>query len=138
MKQLEYTMNNLYGLVKPYGKFEADELCFVVEEDYDYINELSYVTDELNDALSKAKENDYEIFVYEKRLAKDCLNTNKIFEAMLENLEEEGLDIGYVIAGDEENAEKDFTEFVEKWFNKYVGTYWFSDRFLGRLKIEEK
>jgi hypothetical protein len=133
---VEYTMNNLYGLVKPYGKFEAEELCYVVEVDYDCIdNELSYTTDNLSQALSKAKENDDKIFIYTKKFAKDCLNTHKIFEDTLENLEEEGLDIGFVIGGIEEYAEEKFTELINIWFKKYVGNdYWFPDRLLGTLK----
>lgn len=85
MKQLEYTSKNLYGWFKP------EEVCFVVAKSYDYVNELSYITDDLNDALSFAKENDYEIFVYEKRLAKDCLNTQLLFRNMLDNIKEEGV-----------------------------------------------
>jgi hypothetical protein len=108
-----------------------------VEKDYDYIDELSHVTDDLNDALDEAKENDYKIFVFEKKFAKDCLYSDKIFQDMLETLEEEGLNIGYVIGGDEENAEKEFTALVEKWFEKYVGNnYWFTDRLLGTLRLD--
>lgn len=132
MKELtEYTINNLYGWFKP------EEICFVVEKNYDYIDEVSYITDDLNDALSEAKENDYKIFIFTKKFAKDCLYPDKIFRDMLENLEEEGFDIGYVIGGDEENAEKDFTNLIHKWFEKYVGNnYWFTDILLGTLKVE--
>lgn len=131
MKLVEYTTKNLYGEFKPEG------ICFVVEKDYDYIDELSHITDDLDDALSEAKENDYKIFVFEKKFAKDCLYSDKIFQDMLETFEEEGLDIGYVIGGDEENAEKEFTALVEKWFEKYVGNnYWFTDRLLGTLRLD--
>ena len=43
------------------------------------INELSYLTGDINTALSLAKENDYNIFVYKKKFAKDCLDTYSIF-----------------------------------------------------------
>lgn len=133
MKLVEYTTKNLYGLFKP------EEICFIVEESYDYIDELSHITDDLNDAVSEAKENDYKIFVFEKKFAKDCLYPDRIFQDMLENIQEEGFDIGYVIAGDEENAEKEFTELVKKWFEKYVGnTYWFTDRLLGTLRLDKE
>ena len=133
MNQLvEYTTKNLYGEFKP------EEICFVVEIDYDYIDELSYITDKLDDALDEAKENDYKIFIFTKKFAKDCLYSDKIFHDMLETFEEEGLDIGYVIGGNEENAEKEFTALVEKWFEKYVGNnWWFTDRLLGTLRTEE-
>lgn len=131
MKLVEYTTKNLYGEFKP------EEICFVVEKDYDYIDELSHITDDLNDALDEAKENDYKIFVFEKKFAKDCLYTDRIFQDMLENLEDEGLNIGYAIGGIEEEAEKEFTELVKKWFEKYVGnTYWFTDRLLGTLRLD--
>lgn len=138
MKELtEYTMNNLYGLVKPYGEFEADELCFIVEVDYDCIDELSYITDKLDDALSKAKERDDKIFIYTKKFAKDCLNTQKIFEDMLENLEEEGLDVDFVLGGIKEYAEEKFTELTNMWYEKFVGdNYWFYGRLLGTLRLD--
>lgn len=138
MKELtEYTMNNLYGLVKPYGEFEADELCFIVEVDYDCIDELSYITDKLDDALSKAKENDDKIFIYTKKFAKDCMDTERIFQDMLENLEEEGLDRNYMLYHMEESGKKEFAEMVEKWFSKNIDqTYWFYDRLLGTLRLD--
>lgn len=130
-------MNNLYGLVKPYGEFEADELCFIVEVDYDCIDELSYITDKLDDALSKAKENDDKIFIYTKKFAKDCMDTERIFQDMLENLEEEGLDRNYMLYHMEESGKKEFAEMVEKWFSKNIDqTYWFYDRFLGTLRLD--
>lgn len=132
MKELvEYTTKNLYGLFKP------EELCFVVEIDYDCIDELSYITDDLDDALSEAKERDDKIFIYTKKFAKDCLYPDRIFQDILENLEEEGLDIGFVIAGVEKDAKEEFAELINKWFEKYVGNdYWFSDRFLGTLRLD--
>lgn len=131
MKLVEYTTKNLYGEFKP------EEICFVVEKDYDHIDELSHITDDLNDALDEAKENDYKIFVFEKKFAKDCLYTDRIFQDMLENLEDEGLNIGYAIGGIEEEAEEDFAKLINKWFEKYVGNnYWFTDRLLGTLRLD--
>lgn len=133
MKQLEYTSKNLYGWFKP------EEVCFVVAKSYDYVNELSYITDDLNDALSFAKENDYKVFVYEKKFAKDCLNTQLLFRNMLDNIKEEEFDTDYVPNCIKKEGEKEFSELIEKWFDKYIGnTHWFADRLLGMLKIEEK
>ena len=48
MKQLvEYTIKNLYNEFKP------EEVCFVVAKSYGYINELSYLTGDINTALYK-------------------------------------------------------------------------------------
>lgn len=130
MKELvEYTMNNLYGLFKP------EEICFVVELDYEYISELSHITDDLNDAVSEAKETNSKIFVFTKKFTKDCMDTERLFQDMIENLEEEGLDRNYVLYHMEENGKKEFEEMVEKWFKKNIDqTYWFTDRFLGTLR----
>lgn len=132
MNQLvEYTMNNLYGEFKP------EEICYIVERDYDCIDELSYITDDLENAVSEAKENDYKIFIYTKRFAKECLYPDIIFQNMLESLKKEGWDISEILVGVEENAEKDFAELVEKWFEKYVGnSYWFYGRLLGTLRLD--
>lgn len=132
MKELvEYTAKNLYG------EFKLEEICFVVEESYDNIDELSYITDDVNDALSEAKENDYKIFIYTKKFAKDCLNTHRIFEDMLENLEEEGLDRSYVLDHTKRSGRKEFAKVINKWFKKYVrNDYWFSDRLLGTLRLD--
>jgi len=128
---VEYTTKNLYG------EFKSEEICFVVEIEYDCINELSYITDDLDDALSEAKENNYKIFIYTKKFAKNCLNTRRIFEDMLEDLEEEGLDRSYVLDHTKRSGRKEFAKLINKWFKKYVrNDYWFSDRFLGTLRLD--
>ena len=69
MKQLaEYTTKNLYSEFKP------KEICFVVAKSYKYVNELSYITDDMNDALSFAKENGVSVII----LAGDTFDTGKI------------------------------------------------------------
>ena len=133
MKHLEYTTKNLYSEFKP------EEVCFVVAKSHDYVDEFLYITDDLNDALSFAKENDYKVFVYEKKFTKDCLNTQLLFRNMLDNIKEEGFDTDYVPNYIKKEGEKEFSELIEKWFDKYIGnTHWFADRLLGMLKIEEK
>ena len=134
MKQLvEYTTKNLYGEFKP------DEICFIVEKDYDYIDELSYITDDMNDALSFAKENDYKIFIFEKKFASDCLYSDVLFNDMLDDFEDDGLDSSYLLNRIGADGKKEFKELIENWFDKYISNdYWFADRLLGMLKIEEK
>ena len=134
MKQLaEYTVNNLYDL------FKLEEVCFIVEKDYDYIDELSYITDDVNDALSFAKENDYKIFIFKKKYAVDCLYPDMLFEYMLDDLEEDGLDSSYLLNYIGADGKKEFKELIEQWFGKYVGNdYWFADNLLGTLKVDDK
>ena len=134
MKQLvEYTTKNLYSEFKP------EDVCFVVDKSYDYVNKLSYITDDLNDALDEAKENDYKIFVYSKKLAIECLDTDLLYNNMIENVQEEGFDIETMIYDIKEDASEEFSTLLKAWFAKYFdNTYWFADRLLGMLKIEEK
>ena len=129
MKLVEYTTKNLYGEFKP------EEVCFVVDLDYEYISELSYITDDMWDAVDEAKETNSKIFVFTKKFTKDCMDTERLFQDMIENLEEEGLDRNYVLYHMEENGKKEFAEMVEKWFRKNIDqTYWITDRLLGTLK----
>ena len=101
MKQAEYTTKNLYS------KFKPEDVCFVVAKSYGYINELSYLTDDMNDALSFAKENDYKIFVFKKKFASDCLYPDMLFQNMLDDLEDEGLDSSYLLNYIGEDGKKD-------------------------------
>ena len=129
MKLVEYTTHNLYGEFKP------EEVCFVVDLDYEYISELSYITDDMWDAVDEAKETNSKIFVFTKKFTKDCMDTERLFQDMIENLEEEGLDRNYVLYHMEENGKKEFAEMIEKWFRKNIDqTYWITDRLLGTLK----
>jgi hypothetical protein len=129
MKLVEYTTKNLYGEFKP------EEVCFVVDLDYEYISELSYITDDMWDAVDEAKETNSKIFVFTKKFTKDCMDTERLFQDMIENLEEEGLDRNYVLYHMEENGKKEFAEMIEKWFRKNIDqTYWITDRLLGTLK----
>ena len=130
MKQLaEYTTKNLYSEFKP------EDVCFVVAKSYKYVNELSYITDDMNDALSFAKENDYKIFVFKKKFASDCLYPDMLFQNMLDDLEDEGLDSSYVIDLIGDKGVEEFKKLIEQWFNKYVGNdYWFAGEPVGVLK----
>ena len=130
MKQLaEYTTKNLYSEFKP------KEICFVVAKSYKYVNELSYITDDMNDALSFAKENDYKIFVFKKTLASDCLYPDMLFEYMLDNFEDDGLDSAYLLNCIGEDGTKEFEKLIEQWFDKYIGNdYWFAGEPVAVLK----
>ena len=129
MKQLaEYTTKNLYSEFKP------EDVCFVLAKSYKYVNELSYITDDMNDALSFAKENDYKIFVFRKKFASDCLCTYRLFQNMLDDLEDEGLDSTYVLNYIGLDGTEEFKKLIEQWFNKYVGNdYWFAGEPVGVL-----
>lgn len=62
MKHLaEYSAKSLYGF------FKKEEICFVVEKKFEWIDDTSDVTDDLKEAKELAKENDYQIFIYTKK-----------------------------------------------------------------------
>jgi hypothetical protein len=134
MNQLvEYTTKNLYGEFKP------EEICFIVakEDGLDYVDGLSYSTDDLDDALDEAKENDYKIFVYSKKLAIECLDTDLLYNDMIENVQEEGFDIETMIYDIKEDASEEFSTLLKTWFTKYFdNTYWIPDRLLGTLRLD--
>jgi len=63
MKQLaEYSAKSLYGFFKP------EEICFVIEQNFDFIDETSDITDDLEEAKELAEENEAQIFIYTKKL----------------------------------------------------------------------
>lgn len=130
MKQLaEYTTKSLYSEFKP------KDVCFVVAKSYEDINELSYLTDDMSDALSFAKENDYKIFIFEKKFASDCLYSDVLFNNMLDDFEDDGLDSSFLLNCIGADGKKEFKELIENWFDKYIGNdYWFAGEPVGVLK----
>lgn len=129
MKPLaEYTRKNLFVEFKP------REICFIIEKSYEDIDENSYITDDMNDALSFADEND-KIFIFEKKFASDCLYPDMLFEYMLDNLEDDGLDSTYLLNCIGDEGKKEFKKLIENWFDKYVSNdYWFAGEPVGVLK----
>lgn len=54
MKELtEYSEKNLYDFFKP------EEICFVVDKSYEYIDCDSFTTDSMSEAIEYAHENEY-------------------------------------------------------------------------------
>ncbi len=126
MKQLtEYSVKSLYGFFKP------EEICFVIEQSFDFIDDTSDVTDDLKEAKALAKENDYQIFIYRKKFGKDCFDADYLFEQMIDNVNQEGLDLNCC-----ESDKQEFSRITTEWFNKVIGNYWFADECVGVLKDE--
>lgn len=48
--------------------FKKEEICFVIELSYEYIDDTSDVTDDLKEAKKIAEENEAQIFIYTKKL----------------------------------------------------------------------
>lgn len=119
----EYTTTDLANC------FNAEEICFAVKEDPDWIDELSTVTDDFEEAKEIAKEKGYQIYIYKKKFARDCFDADWIFDRMIDDLESEGFDFDY-----SETDKKEFDRITEQWFNKIVGETWFAYDLLGVLK----
>lgn len=124
----EYSAKSLYGFFKP------EEICFVVEKKYDWISDTSDVTDDLKEAKELARENDYQIFIYKKMFAKDCLYSEEVFNYLVEDVEDMGYSSEYLLNSISEEDKKEFLDFTEKWFNKIVKDAWFADELVGVLK----
>ena len=61
-KLVEYSEKTLYDFFKP------EEICFVIEQSFDFIDETSDITDDLKEAKELAEENEAQIFIYTKKL----------------------------------------------------------------------
>jgi len=127
MKQ--YSVSNVYGF------FKHEEICFVVAQCYeDIVQYNSFVTDDLEEAIEYAHENEWKIFIYYKKLTKDCINADYLFRVLIDNVEEEGLDESYFLDHLGDDGEKEFKEMIENWGSKFFGETWIADECVGELK----
>lgn len=132
-KLVEYSDKNLYDFYKP------EEICFVIERNYNEIDESSSIADDLEEAKELAEENEAWIFIYKKRLCIDCLYPDMVFQDVLDSLESEGIASELLLDRIGEEGEKEFTEMCKKWFAKHIGkNTWFADELVGVLKDENE
>lgn len=126
-----------YSEKKLFEQFKKKEICFVIEQNYDFIDETSDITDDLKEARELAEENEAQIFIYKKRACIECLHPDTVFQDVLDSLECEGIASEFLLDRIGEEGEKEFTEMCEKWFAKHVGeNTWFADELVGVLKDE--
>lgn len=126
MKTLgSYSEKNLFE------QFKKEEICFVIELSYEYIDDTSDVTDDLKEAKKIAEENEAQIFIYTKKFGKDCFDADYLFEEMIDNVNQEGLDLNCC-----ESDKQEFIRITTEWFNKVIRNYWFADELMGVLKDE--
>jgi len=116
-----------------YPNFERD-LCYIVEGSYDFIDDESYTTDQLDEAVEKSKERDYHIYVFTKKLMKDCLDADYLLDNLVDNVEQNGIDSGWLYSMLSTSTKQEFYSFVTKWFDKVVGSSYLADEFIGELE----
>ena len=131
-------MNNLaeYSVTNIYDSFKPEEICFIVAKCYEAIeyDDYYFITDDLYEAVEYAHENEWQIFIYYKKLTKDCINADHLFRDLIDNAEEEGLDGSYFLDCLGDDGEKEFKEMIEKWVSKFLGDTWIADECVGELK----
>lgn len=134
MKTLtSYSEKNLFE------QFKKEEICFVIELKFDFIDETSDITDDLEEARELAEENEAQIFIYKKRLCIDCFYPDTVFHDVLDSLESEGIASELLLDRIGEEGEKEFTEMCKKWFAKHIGkNTWFADELVGVLKDDNR
>ena len=120
-------------LKKTYPKHKT-ELCYVVAEAYDdlFYNE-SFTTDNLKEAKAEAKTKHYHMYIFTKKLMKDCLDTNYLLENLVDNVEQEGVDSGWLWDMLSTSTQQEFHSFIAQWFNKIVGKSYITDEYIGEL-----
>ena len=57
-----------YSEKKLFEQFKKEEICFVIEQNFDFIDETSDITDDLEEAKELAEENEAQIFIFTKKL----------------------------------------------------------------------
>lgn len=124
----EYTTSDLMAYSNLHN-LHIREICFVVRQSPDLGDEVTTVTDDLEEAKRIAEEKGYQIYIYQKKFAKECFDADWIFDRMIDDLESEGFDFDYSKAD-----KKEFNRITEEWFNKAVEGAWFAYGLLGVLK----
>lgn len=131
MKKLKtYTAENIYK------HFKKEEICFVIAYNYDWIDESSSPIDNLEDAIQTAKEEDEDnqIFIFTRKKCIDCFDPDSLFQDLICNLENEGMDSDYTLDCIRGEGEKEFHKITTEWFKKQFGNTYIFDECLGVLE----
>lgn len=122
-------------LKKTYPNYKKD-FCYVVAESYADIDAETSSTDELDEAKEEAKTRHYHIYVFAKKMMKACLDANSLLEDLVDNVEQEGVDSGWLWDMISDKEKQKFCSFVINWFNNIVGNSFVADEYVGEL-VEE-
>lgn len=123
-------------------KKHKDGYVFVVEHCLDWIDDTSFFTDSLTEALDTLQKmheesgDDYYIYVFKKEYVKNLLNTSRVCEMMLDDLEDEGIDPEFIQDNFSKADRKDFETRLSAWFEKHVKDAWVYTDCIGQLKLD--
>lgn len=123
-------------LKKSYPNHKTD-LCYMVAESYYDIDAETFTTDELDEAKEEAKQDGYHVYVFTKKLMKDCFDADCLLYNLVDNVEQEGVDSDWLYGMLSDLDKKNFCSFVTKWFGNVVGNSYFADELIGELELEK-
>lgn len=107
-------------------------------------NHILYVppacwNDNLKETISEYQENPlkekYYIGVFEKKLLIDSLDTEDLFNDILLNFENDGVDFDYIDSFFQKSDHEDFNKVLTAWIKKRVKKAWYAGELLGKLAL---
>lgn len=123
-------------------KKRKDGYVFVVEHCFEWIDDTSFFTDDLTEAIDNLKETNedsddyYYIYVFKKEYVKNLLNTFSVWELMLGDLEDQGIDPEFLQDFFSKDDRDDFETKLLAWFEKRVKDAWVYTDCIGQLKLD--
>ena len=95
--------------------------------------------DNLKETIREYQENPlkekYYIGVFEKKLLIDVLDTDDVFNDILLNFENEGVDLDYIDSFFQKSDHEDFKKILTAWIKKRVKKAWYAGDLLGKLVL---
>lgn len=111
---------------------------YMKEGDIFYIPPATW-SDNLKETIREYQENPlkekYYIGVFEKKLLIDALDTDDVFNDILLNFENEGVDFDYIDSFFQEADHEDFKKVLTAWIKKRVKKAWYAGDLLGKLVL---
>lgn len=77
----------------------------------------------------------YYIGVFEKKFLIDLLDTEDVFNDILLNFENEGVDFDYINSFFQKSDHEDFNKVLTAWIKKRVKKAWYAGELLGKLVL---
>ena len=96
-------------------------------------------SDNLKETIREYQENPlkekYYIGVFEKKFLIDALDTDDVFNDILLNFENDGVDFDYIDSFFSQSDHEDFKKVLTAWIKKRVKKAWYAGELLGKLAL---